>query len=515
MSVTMGDAIVYLTGDPSHLRGDLKQADSMVKKFASGAQKAVGAIFKVGVLAVAAAGAAAAATLVTAVKKAADAGEDMAKFEATFGAASKGLIANLDELAAATGRSRYELRSASANFGAVTKALGFSENAAADMSAAALEMAVDLGAFHNLPTEDVANRIQKALTGETESMKALGVVISAARIQEELRNMGMEDNLQLVDEAVKAQAIFNIIQRQTTDAVGVAAAESGSFTGQVVALKAAWSDFLIDVGTKVLPILTPLLTKFGAFAREVLPLVVDWVANKMVPALVAFGNYVQTNILPAVQAMGEWISTKLVPALQVFGEFIRTNVLPALQIFGAWLAETLIPALTEIWSWFAVHIMPVISALAEVVGAVLGKALEMLVAIWRNVLKPALKDMWEKIDKLYHPIEKVQEAVAKLVDWLKKLADKIKNIKLPDWMTPGSPTPWELGLRGVAKALEKELTPQLGRFSTQLQAAGMGGVAGGGNVTNQNDQRSFFQGANIHLPNENMLDLLAKEVRRI
>ena len=474
MSVTIGDAILYLSANPDALKGDLNKADSMVKKFATGAQAAVGAVFKVGVLAVAAAGAAAAATLVTAVKKAADAGEAMAKFEATFGEASDGLIRGLDDLATATGRSKYELRESAANFGAVTKALGFTEDGAADMSASALKMAVDLGAFNNLPTEDVAERIQKALTGETESMKALGVVVNAARIQEELRNMGLDDNLQTIDAASKAQAIFNIIQAQTTDAVGVAAAEAGSFTGQMVALKAAWSDFLVDVGTKVLPVLTPLLTQFGEWARVVLPLVVDWVANRLVPALVAFGSYIQTNVIPALASTGGWISEHIVPALQAFGEFITTNVLPALQTFGAWIQAVLVPALTEIWTWFSIHILPVLSAVADVVSAVLVKAFEALTGLWINILQPALEDIWNWFTNLIGPIEGVERAIKNVKEWLEGLARAIANMELPDWLKPGSPTPFELGLRGIADALDKAVMPKMGEFAAQLQATGGG-----------------------------------------
>ncbi|KKK97486.1 hypothetical protein LCGC14_2652290, partial [marine sediment metagenome] len=58
----------------------------------------------------------------------------------------------------------------------------------------------------------------------------------------------------------------------------------------------------------------------------------------------------------------------------------------------------------------------------------------------------------------------------------------IKEIKLPDWMTPGSPTPFEKGLRGMAEAFEKELNPQLGKFALQLQASGGVGA---------NDNRDF------------------------
>jgi len=177
MSVTMGDAILYLSANPDALNADLKKADTKIRRFAGGAKKILGSALKAGMIGAGIAIAAGIGILAKSVFEAADAGEAMAKFDATFGGASKGLVKSLDELAAATGRSRYELRASAADFGAVTKALGFTEDSAADMSAAALTMAVDLGAFHNLPTEDVANRIQKALTGETESMKALGIVI--------------------------------------------------------------------------------------------------------------------------------------------------------------------------------------------------------------------------------------------------------------------------------------------------------------------------------------------------
>ena len=229
MSVTMGDAILYLSANPDALNADLKKADSKIKTFGNQAAGFLGSALKMGLIGAAASIAAGIGILTKSVFEAADAGEAMAKFDATFGGASEGLIKSLDEVAAATGRSRYELRASAADFGAVTKALGFSEEGAANMSAAALEMAVDLGAFHNLPTEDVANRIQKALTGETESMKALGIVINQNRIKQELLNMGITDNVNEVDEATKAQAIFNIIQGQTGDAVGIAQAEAGSY----------------------------------------------------------------------------------------------------------------------------------------------------------------------------------------------------------------------------------------------------------------------------------------------
>ena len=69
-------------------------------------------------------------------------------------------------------------------------------------------------------------------------------------------------------------------------------------------------------------------------------------------------------------------------------------------------------------------------------------------------------------------------------------------------------------MRGIAKAIEQEINPQLGKFAAQLQATmGVGGTAAGNDY--RQDNRSYFAGANVDIPSENMLDVLAKQVRRM
>ena len=265
--------------------------------------------------------------------------------------------------------------------------------------------------------------------------------------------------------------------------MGIAAEEAGSFTGQVVALKAAWSDFMVDVGTQLLPMLTPLLTNFGVFAREVLPLVVTWVGEK------------------------------LVPAFEALGLFITTTLLPAFATFSAWITETLVPTLQTMWDWFEINILPTLAAVADVVSALLVGAFGALKNTWED-LNPLLEAFVGWIDGLLAPIDGISGAVERLVEWLGKLAEAIRSQPDPNyWYKSRSPTPFEKGLRGIAKAIEMEVNPQLGKFGSQLQASMGNGM--GGSTTTSYDQRSYFQGATVDVPNENMLDLLAKNVRRM
>lgn len=508
MSMTLGDAILYLSADPKALDRDLKKADGRIKRFAKGAQNFLGKALKVGMIGAATGIAAGIGVLTKSVFEAADAGEAMAKFEATFGAAGDGLIDTLDEVAAATGRSRYELRESAANFGAVTKAIGFTEEAAAEMSAGALQMAVDIAAFNNLPTDDVAQRVQKALTGETESLKTLGIVVNQAAIEQELLNMGIEESAREVDQVTKAQAIYNIIQRQTADAQGIAAEEAGSFTGQMVALKAGFKDFMVEAGTQLLPILTPLLTKFNAFARDVLPQVVTWIQGRLVPALINIATFVTTRVIPAIQMMAQWFTTNIMPALQQFGQFVQTQVMPILAVLGNWILTQLVPALQQMFQWIGTNILPVVVALADVIGAALGVALTALAGLWENVLQPALEKASEWFGNLLEPIGGVSGAVQKLVDWLSDLADKIRNLELPDWLTPGSPTPFELGLKGINDQMKALTTGQLPQFAAELNAMG-----GSGQTTY--DQRKTYNIGPVDARQETDFSSFVKRIRRL
>lgn len=342
---------------------------------------------------VAVAGAAIVGFGVKAVMAGADAEEMMSKLGATFGDASKDMIENLDEFATATGRSRFELRGAATDMGAVIKALGGTEEEAAGMSASMTMLAADLGAFNNMPTADVAHKIQSALTGEFESLKSLGVVINQAKLNQELLNMGVEGGTKAATEYQKAMAVQNILMQQTTDAQGAAAKESDSFTGQMVKLKAALSDATTEIGMKLIPVVTPLIAKFAKFAADVLPKVVVWVGDKLVPALIEVGKWLGEHVPVAIAKISTFWTTKLRP--------------------------------------FLVNAKIGFDAIVGIVRAV-------IIVIGRMV-------------------------------------DRFKAIKLPSWLTPGSPTPFEMGIRGIGDALKSVSGTDLPQFQMALASTGTPG----------------------------------------
>jgi hypothetical protein len=88
----------------------------------------------------------------------------------------------------------------------------------------------------------------------------------------------------------------------------------------------------------------------------------------------------------------------------------------------------------------------------------------------------------------------ISTAVSGVIGWIEGLATAISNLDLPDWATPGSPTPAEIGFRGMAKALKTELNPQIGALFhtlTMAPASPAQIAAGGGSSTTYNQQRNY------------------------
>ncbi len=193
-------------------------------------------------------------------------------------------------------------------------------------------------------------------------------------------------------------------------------------------------------------------------------------------------------------AAGLFISGTLMPALKAFSGWVSANsdmIIAGLVGFGTAVLVSLVPPFI---AWATAAGAAAIATLAAMAPLLLiGAAVAALVWAWKTDfggIQGIVKNLGiilshfgkMVVEEVFKPIG---EAIGKVIEWAQKLWDKLTSIKLPDWMTPGSPTPFEKGLRGMAKAFEKELSPQLGKFSTQLQAVGGAGLG--------TDQRSYDQ----------------------
>lgn len=194
-----------------------------------------------------AAGAALSAPLAIAVKSAADAAEELNKFEAVFGNLSNAAAEWAATTASAVNRSAREVRKALGDFQSFFVGLGFARDEASELSKQMTALAIDFASFNNLTDAEAIQRFQQALKGSTEVLSGYGIDVSAAALA--TRGIGTSASI-----AEKAMARLQIIAEKMGDqgAVGDAAKTAGSFSNRLKGLRAAISDLSDAVGGPLL-----------------------------------------------------------------------------------------------------------------------------------------------------------------------------------------------------------------------------------------------------------------------
>lgn len=265
MSINLGTAHGKITVDASGVEAGTKKASGALKGLQS---VALGVAAGVGA-AVVGIGAGMAAFGVAAVSAGAQAQEMLSKFNVVFATTGDRVEASIDQFAEAAGRSRFELLEMASTFGDTLKPMGFSEAAAADYAISLTELATDLGSFNNMEMDEALQRLQGTLIGSHENALAFGVIINENTLKAELAEQGWDNLTGVQLEQAKVQARMNLLMAGTTDAQGDAIRTADSFTNQMRGLKAGISDVMTEIGLKLLPILTPFLSKIGEIAKAV------------------------------------------------------------------------------------------------------------------------------------------------------------------------------------------------------------------------------------------------------
>ena len=131
---------------------------------------------------------------------------------------------------------------------------GFTEHEALNLSKQVNELAVDLASFTNFSggAEGASLALTKALLGERESIKSLGIAITEA----DLRRFAEEQGLVFkeLDRVAKANLTFQLAAKQSSKAIGDYARTSGSFANQIRKLKADFTNLSVEIGTMLLPV---------------------------------------------------------------------------------------------------------------------------------------------------------------------------------------------------------------------------------------------------------------------
>lgn len=202
-----------------------------------------------------------------AVKNASDFEEMQSKFNVVFGNLATDTQAWADEFADSVNRSTADVMEWMAALQDTFVPLGFARDEGQKMSKQLAQLTVDMASFNNAAEPDVLRDLQSALVGNHETVRKYGVIITQARLEQELMNMGIADSIKEATEQEKVLARMSIIMQGTTDAQGDAARTAESFANRLRGLKAQFQEVLIQIGQHLLPVVSELIGVIGKAAE--------------------------------------------------------------------------------------------------------------------------------------------------------------------------------------------------------------------------------------------------------
>lgn len=144
-------------------------------------------------------------------------------------------------------------------FGAMAKAFGFVESEAYAMSTTLTGLAGDVASFYNITQGEAYTKLKSVFTGETESLKDLGVVMTQTALDQYALANGYGKTTAKMTEQEKVALRYAFVQQQLSLAQGDFARTSDSWANQVRILKLQFDSLRASLGQGFIAAVTPVI----------------------------------------------------------------------------------------------------------------------------------------------------------------------------------------------------------------------------------------------------------------
>ena len=166
-------------------------------------------------------------------------------------------------------------------FGSMAKAFGFNEKAAFEMSTALTGLAGDVASFYNISQDEAYTKLKSVFTGETESLKDLGIVMTQSALDSYALANGFGKTTAKMTEAEKVALRYRFVTEQLSLASGDFIRTSDGWANQVRILQLQFSSLKATIGQGLINVLTPVLK------------VINLIINKLMSLANAFRSFTE------------------------------------------------------------------------------------------------------------------------------------------------------------------------------------------------------------------------------
>lgn len=190
-------------------------------------------------------------------------GSDLAEVQNVVDVTFPSMTAQVDKFAKnaaqSFGLSETMAKQYTGTFGAMAKAFGFTEQQAYDMGSTLTGLAGDVASFYNLSQDEAYTKIKSVFTGETESLKDLGVVMTQTALDSYALANGFGKTTSAMTEAEKVALRYQFVQDQLSAAQGDFARTSDSWANQCRILSLQLQSLMATIGQGLINLFTPVI----------------------------------------------------------------------------------------------------------------------------------------------------------------------------------------------------------------------------------------------------------------
>lgn len=259
----------------SSLKGKLSGVFNPFSKSVAGAENSIlGLKSSLGGLAKIAATAFAGKQLIDCGKNAVESASDLAEaqnvVDVSFGKSADKMEKFADTCVETYGISKLTAKQTGSTFAAMGSGMGLAEDSATDMAVAMTGLSADMASFYNVEQDVAATALKSVYTGETETLKQFGIVMTEANLEAYALSQGITKSYSAMSQAEKVQLRYNYVMQQTSLAQGDFARTSNGWANQTRMLSEKWKELSTVVGGVLMNVLLPAVKALNGAMTQII-----------------------------------------------------------------------------------------------------------------------------------------------------------------------------------------------------------------------------------------------------
>lgn len=324
LAVTAGKRVTQ------HLGGAFKSIGKGLGNLSVGMVKGFGvAVAGLGTAAIAAS-----AGIFKLTNMASDLDETLNKVDVAFGESSQAVKKWSENSIKDMGLSKQTALDMTALFGDMGTSMGIPQKQAANMSMSLTQLGADLASFKNIDIAQATTALNGVFTGETESLKMLGIVMTQTNLDAFALAKGFGKTTKEMTEAEKVNLRYAYVMEKTKNAQGDFVRTGGGFANQWRVFKETIKEIGTNMGTIFIPSLTKGLQTLNKFGAEINNVFKDgWQDGDDKKLADIFTRMVDKGVTALSSGLPKIVNT-IVPIVNTLaGAFLKAlpNVVPVLM----------------------------------------------------------------------------------------------------------------------------------------------------------------------------------------